>query len=507
MRILIAATALVVAAVALVGTLSAADPDLGWHRKSGEHMLERGAVVRAEPFTYTLEGMPWVNHEWLYDLFLAAAERAGLLPLAAGLAFFAGVVPTLVWIARARGVPELLFAALGGVAVAEMTFLRAQIFSVALFALLIEVLRRAPERPSGLSPSRWALLAALFLFWSNFHGGFVLGLLFVAGWFVLHALTEFIGKRHIPRGRDIAAFIIGMAGLAAVTLLNPYGVLLWREIAAIAVSPVNAYISEWRSPLLHWDPFDALAAAMFLGSALIMMRKKLLIVLLPLVLFFGYLLHARLFPFFFLAALPVVFGAMREIRDALRAKGRAHDAAFLGAERALAAILVIFLSVTTARLLAPPPAPEPEHASRAALRARAVAGGNIYHDSGFGSAIVFEDPNRRAFALGHLPHRSDRGGFSPFLFALAAHLDPDVPLDPVFTRYDIRIALVFAPPRPPPSAPGGIDALLARIRVRFHPTPPSYINERLSALGWCAVYRDPLAVLYAKPGTPLCAAP
>src|SRR2546426_236819 len=46
------------------------DSDTGWHIRNGEAILSAGAVPRADRFSYTKAGKPWVAWEWLSDVIL-----------------------------------------------------------------------------------------------------------------------------------------------------------------------------------------------------------------------------------------------------------------------------------------------------------------------------------------------------------------------------------------------------------------------------------------------------
>ena len=43
-----------------------------WHLAAGRLILERRAFVRTEPWSFAREGVAWLNHEWLSDVFYAA---------------------------------------------------------------------------------------------------------------------------------------------------------------------------------------------------------------------------------------------------------------------------------------------------------------------------------------------------------------------------------------------------------------------------------------------------
>ena len=57
----------------LAGTLSKfplADPDIGWHIRTGEQILITHTLPRTDPYSSTMQDQPWFAWEWLYDLVL-----------------------------------------------------------------------------------------------------------------------------------------------------------------------------------------------------------------------------------------------------------------------------------------------------------------------------------------------------------------------------------------------------------------------------------------------------
>src|SRR5690242_18971651 len=59
------------------------DPGVGWHVVAGRVILQTRAVLRADPFSVTAAGRPWVDHYWLAHVLYSALERAGGLSLIA----------------------------------------------------------------------------------------------------------------------------------------------------------------------------------------------------------------------------------------------------------------------------------------------------------------------------------------------------------------------------------------------------------------------------------------
>src|SRR5687768_17075087 len=52
------------------------DPGTFWHTTTGELVLKDG-FVRADPYTFTFAGQWWVPYQWLGEVGMALAHRAG----------------------------------------------------------------------------------------------------------------------------------------------------------------------------------------------------------------------------------------------------------------------------------------------------------------------------------------------------------------------------------------------------------------------------------------------
>ena len=52
----------------LCNSFSYLDPDLGWHLKVGEEIIQEKSVPSLEHYDYTLVGKKWVDHEWLLNI-------------------------------------------------------------------------------------------------------------------------------------------------------------------------------------------------------------------------------------------------------------------------------------------------------------------------------------------------------------------------------------------------------------------------------------------------------
>src|ERR1700757_3016844 len=72
--------------VALIGAQDRLiDPDTWWHVTAGEQILKTHTWPTSDTYSFTARGAGWIAYEWLGEVFLALAARAGGLM---GLAMF-----------------------------------------------------------------------------------------------------------------------------------------------------------------------------------------------------------------------------------------------------------------------------------------------------------------------------------------------------------------------------------------------------------------------------------
>jgi len=218
-----------------------ADADLWGHLRFGLDFLASKGLPAADPYSFTSD-LAWVNHEWLSEVLLAAAFTAGgtlllnLLKLAV-----IGTLASIIWRAarRSRATPQCAVVLTSLVVLASYTrtqVLRPQLFSVLIFAVLLEILDRRPWS------SRWRLVVIplLFALWTNLHGGWIVGYAALGAWLAAEACEE----RSLSA--VIRTMVLGLA-TAAATAANPYGFGQWAFLQQTVRFARD--ISDW-APLL-----------------------------------------------------------------------------------------------------------------------------------------------------------------------------------------------------------------------------------------------------------------
>ena len=228
--------------------------DLAYQLRAGELMLASGAVLRADPFTFTAFGDPWLNQQWGTGVAVAIVHgplgwgglsllRTLLIALVAGLV----LVGCRVDLDRRRAAYLTLAGFLLGIG---SLALRAQLFGIVCFAALVAILAMREQRPRTV----W-ILPLIVLAWANLHGSFFLAPLAIG----LAALDDVLHRRP-GRGR----ILVVLAASTVATCVTPFGAEVWQYAAGLSTNGTIArLISEWQrtSPL-------SLLGILFYGSVL-----------------------------------------------------------------------------------------------------------------------------------------------------------------------------------------------------------------------------------------------
>jgi hypothetical protein len=240
-----------------------ADPDIGWHIRTGERILATHSLPRTDTFSSTMHGQPWFAWEWLYDILLGILHHAcGLNGVVWLCALLVAAVFTMLLAQLLRRGAGLLLAImlmlLAETAATIHLYARPHIVSW-LFSLLWFVVLERWERCEHARPPRWIFwfFPASMLLWVNLHGGWLFGMALLVI-YSFAALVEswrtrkndaLAATRAMQRARAMAAAFVAAA---AATLANPYG---WRLHAHIYRYLSDRYlmdhIEEFRSPDFH----------------------------------------------------------------------------------------------------------------------------------------------------------------------------------------------------------------------------------------------------------------
>jgi len=327
------------------------DGDGWWHLASGRYIVERGSIPRADPFSHTRAGAPWVDNGWLaqagFYLFYRWLGYAGLglLVATAATAALALVWPQMAGGPFIRAFVLVLAATVSGPVWTVRPHLATYLLTAGL-AWLLCLWRRGGQRALWFIPP-------LFVLWVNLHAGYTLGIALLAFTAVGEGLDR-LSDVCYPRHRDARSWreIAWLAGAGALALLlvplNPYGFEMWGYPFYNAGQQVaRQYIAEWASPNFHRlvnQPFAALLLLTLLVAGLSGRRGRWA-ELLPVVGFAYLTLQSqRTMGLFALIAAPVLSRYLEKSGFFRKKPGFSRKTRFLGARALLNGTLALLLA-------------------------------------------------------------------------------------------------------------------------------------------------------------------
>ena len=285
------------------------DPDIWWHLNDAQQTLQ-GHLPRVDNFSWTANGSPWMDHEWLSEIpFYLAFKAFGLRGLH-GFSFL--LSSAILWLILYRSskitgdVKNSFLVAIGCVLLAVVSFgPRTLLFG---WLYLLVMLIAVDRFEQGSEKALW-ILPPVFLLWVNSHGSWIIGLA-IYGIIVGSGLFEFeFGQIQARRWSPRQLKILVAVGVLSVIVLfaNPYGYKLVKYPFDMAFhQQLNIeHVEEWASVNFHNGrgkvAFLSLAAVLACG---LLSRKKLLLseLLLILLAFYSGFTYVR---FLFLLAILV----------------------------------------------------------------------------------------------------------------------------------------------------------------------------------------------------------
>jgi hypothetical protein len=272
--------ALMFAAPALVCLRAACanDPDVWWHLRTGEWILQHHAVPRVDPFSGPNAGKPWPAYSWLFELlFFKIFQRFNLIGI---VGYSAGMVLAITiavrhLIQRLQAdfsvVILLVFATCASLG--HLYTPRPWMFTILFFVMELDILMYA-RKTGRIRELLW--LPVIFALWSNLHIQFIDGLLVLGLALAESIVTRWgIGEKTHLRAPWMAA---ALAGTLAATLANPFGWHIYQVAYDLASQPgVLDKINELKSiPFRDITDFSVLFLALASAAALAWNRRFLL---------------------------------------------------------------------------------------------------------------------------------------------------------------------------------------------------------------------------------------
>lgn len=442
------------------------DPGTLWHCVVGQLMLDRGEIIRVDPFSIRHAGEPWLAHQWLGECAMGAVERRlGLDGLLLGACVL--IAATYAWLAArlirlGTSWPTAVALVVLAIGASSYHFMpRPHLVGLPLLALTVALL--CDVEAGRASIARLAWLPACVLVWANTHGSALGGLasllLVIAGWGLLGGP---LGARlrvesPVRSIRLVAVATVVVAACASTILITPFGLELPRVWAKLAA---GNELPEWiveHAPLSLRTPDGwmvvSLAAVYLLALGRARggpLRVTWVLPIVWLLLAIQRIRHGPLFAVTVLAVLPDVLLAGRGVALPLTFRYRppltrttallpAMTVVVLAVTLIAAGIRVPVIGAGWARLS---PADWPM-AALGPLRARVAEGGaaaRVINDMSFGGFLIWATPQARVW----IDDRCELYGVDAIREYVEAGRDRPWEIDAWSIEHDAATALVIS---------------------------------------------------------------
>lgn len=260
------------------------EPDIWWQLKSGEWMLEHSAITRTDMFSYTMQGQPWINVKWLYEVLIAGLEKMFgphsviLLQIIVNVVIVYLLLRILRSFSKHLGEQVSVFfstvAVITLLAVSEFRMAgRPEMISHLMTVLYLFILWRSPK--FDWKQILW--LVPLQCLWANMHEGYPVGMVII-GAYTVGSMIAYLVNKNKEQLQATARIAIVFVAAAIAILLNPNTTTLWAQPFEIFRQlDVNKYTSEllsYKDPL-YWT-FQAKVNAVMLVAVLLFWIARLI---------------------------------------------------------------------------------------------------------------------------------------------------------------------------------------------------------------------------------------
>lgn len=319
----------------VLGIKQLREPDFWWMLRTGEWILENGKVPDKDVFSYTFEGVSWINVKWGFEVLLAILAKGGV---ALTLLLQSLVNVLLVWVIYRTvklttknqfNLPVFVFTGLVLLFGTEFRMNgRPEMISHLFTAVFLLYFLQYLKAPSG----RIYLLALFQVIWANMHEAYGTGMVMMLAFTGATAFAHVIGRKTLNKQDWIRLVLVTIMVIIAPAI-HPYGVkMIWHPYEIFTQVGENKFTTELAgidSPL-YWEK-EAYLYLICTGIVLLYLfigvRKAKDILLVPLEKSsVGYLVLLALFfylgltayrniPFFLIVAMPFLYEAFAQLQS------------------------------------------------------------------------------------------------------------------------------------------------------------------------------------------------
>lgn len=231
------------------------DNDIFLHIKSGEYMLENKTVLSEDVFSYTIEGKPWLNSQWLaqiiFYIIYSLFNFNGLIIFKATIICAAFLIMLFTFLKRNEySWLYFLIAAFAVISSSGRFIERPENFTLLFVSVYLYIFNKRKEL-------LW-LIPIIQMLWVNIHGGFIVGLLltllFVIGE-ILEAKIPYF-KTDLPENKSqkLRSRVILLAAVFFACFINPFGYKIILNTFQFAQNKIlQKFILEWLPPFVNFS--------------------------------------------------------------------------------------------------------------------------------------------------------------------------------------------------------------------------------------------------------------
>ncbi|HNX11268.1 MAG TPA: hypothetical protein PKI61_03950 [bacterium] len=510
------------------------DPDLGWHLKTGQQIVQNLELPRLNEINYPLQGQKWIDHEWLSNVVVYEIyTHWGYLSLTALFALiFLSTFYLLNWWLKKRIFKEKFHSGLimvleiaGVIAIAPHLGIRIQMITTLGLLLTLIILDNYQARPKWQN-LLW--LIPLFYLWASLHAGFLVGFIAVAVFWGAKMIEKFINSKVIDEKLLLAWPIIVKGMLisllaAATTLLTPYFLELYSFLFGYRdifyLNHISEWLPQWAYPYIY-PQFIYLSSALVLFFFYLVQKRNNLIgkinlwqLLLTLVCLVLAIKSRRNFPLFFIASLPLIADW---IRDYLKLPADFNpELSWL--KKIISLMIALALLLTAADTIAatqfiknpftsfcedkvktsPNRHLYPCAATEFLKKQTAYQNYNLFNNFGWGGYLIWVYPQKQLFIDGRGPQASYRGHS-----ILAEYYDFWNPklIGAKLQQHDVRLILTKKRAQPTKLSSLAKNFLLINEDEINQNRQRDYLLDYLEmSREWKLIYQDDLSLIYVKP--------
>jgi tetratricopeptide (TPR) repeat protein len=222
----------------LLGSFPLKDADIYWHLRTGDLIRQSGQIPRTDIFTFSREGVPWIDLHWLFQIAISwVHQHGGVIGLNVAKCAVTCVAVLLLVSARRREWPVWVMVlawlpalfVLGG-----RMYVRPETLTLLYLSIFLAILSRWDRFPRLC----W-LLPFVQIAWVNSHGLFVLGPIILT--FGLFDAALRFGLFAAERRKWWRTVLGASLATGAACLVNPYfiaGALYPIELAGTMRNPI-----------------------------------------------------------------------------------------------------------------------------------------------------------------------------------------------------------------------------------------------------------------------------